>query len=133
MSKLLARNVRVTVGGGSPLAGLTDCALTLTTVFATSRTKEDVTSVDEPLRVDWEISVSGEYGKESSPTASNSVMQVKESAKNGAAKLVSFSIGDLANYYGSAVVSAYSESAPVDGKITYQATLKGVSTLIKEE
>lgn len=131
MSKLLARSVKVVVGGGSPLAGLTDCSLNLTTVFASSQTKEDVTPVDEPLRVDWEISVSGEFGKETSPTAANSVAQIKEAAKVGAAKLVSFEIGDIASYYGSAIVSAYSESAPVDGKITYQVTLKGVSTLNK--
>ena len=130
MSKLLARNVKV-IGGGSPLAGLTDCSLNLTTVFATSQTKGDVTPVDEPLRVDWEISVSGEFGRELIATAANSVAIIKDAAKVGRVKSVSFEIGDIASYSGSAIVSAYSESAPVEGKITYQVTLKGVSTLSK--
>jgi predicted secreted protein len=130
MSKQLARGVIVNYGG-SALQGLTDCSLNLTTAFASSQTKEDITPVDEPLRVDWEISVSGEYGREA--TAMVGAHAMKTNSKAGTIKDVSFIIGDLATYSGNCIISSFSESAPVDGKITYSATLKGVSSLTKAE
>lgn len=129
MSKQLARGVVVNYDG-KPLPGLTDCSLNLTTAFASSQTKEDITPVDEPLRVDWEISVSGEYGREA--TAMVGAHNFKTHSKVGTIKSVSFAIGDLATYEGNCIISSFSESAPTDGKITYQATLRGVTSLTKE-
>lgn len=129
MSRQLARGVTVSYGGNA-LPGLTDCSLNLTTAFATSQTKEDVTPIDEPLRVDWEVSVSGEYGREA--TAVTGAHAMKTNSKSGIVKPVVFTIGELAAYGGQCIVTSFNENAPVDGKITYQATLKGVSTLTKE-
>jgi hypothetical protein len=128
MSKQLARGVVVEYDSAA-LRGLTDCSLNLTTAFASSQTKEDVTPVDEPLRVDWEVSVSGEYGREAS--ALEGAHALKTNSKAGTVKGVSFIIGDFAEYFGECIVSSFSESAPVDGKVTYQATLKGVSSLTR--
>lgn len=126
MSKQLARGVVVEYDS-AVLQGLTDCSLNLTTAFASSQTKEDVTPVDEPLRVDWEVSVSGEYGREASALVGAHAL--KTNSKAGTVKDVSFVIGDFAEYAGTCIVSSFSESAPVDGKVTYQAALKGVSSL----
>lgn len=127
--KQLAKNVKVTANG-KPLAGLTDCSLNLTTSFASSQTKEDPTPVDEPLRVDWEISVTGDFGREGD--ASVDAADLKAAIKEGTKMPVVFEIGTLASYQGNALLSSYSESAPTDGKITYQVSFKGVSKLTKK-
>ena len=127
--KQLAKNVKVTANG-KPLAGLTDCSLNLTTAFASSQTKEDPTPVDEPLRGDWEISVTGDFGREGD--ASVDAAALKAAIKVGTKMPVVFEIGTLASYQGTALLSSYSESAPTDGKITYQASFKGVSKLTKK-
>lgn len=127
MSRVLARLVQVQVGD-TPLAGLTDCSLNLTTAFATSQTKEDITPVDEPLRVDWEISATGEFGREGSNIDAGTL---KGKIKTGAVDFVKFAIGDLAIYRGRAICTSYTETAPVDGKTTYSVTYRGVSLLNK--
>lgn len=127
--KLLARNVTVE-RGNLTLPGLTDCSLNLTTVFATSQTKADITPIDEPLRVDWEISVTGEFGREESTSIYQDV--IKTQLKTGVVSLTTFKIGDLATYQGKALVTAYSENAPEGGKITYTATFRGVNLLTKK-
>lgn len=127
--KQLAKNVRVLLGGSSPLAGLTDCSLNLTTAFATSETKEDATPVDEPLRVDWEISISGEFGHE--VTANTHAGTLKDSIKKGTKTPITFVIGNMAQYSGTALITSYSESGAVEGRTTYSASFKGIGKLTK--
>lgn len=129
MSKQLAKNVKVLLGGSSPLAGLTDCSLNLTTAFATSETKEDATPVDEPLRVDWEISISGEFGHETS--TNTQAGGLKASLKQGTKTPITFVVGGLAQYSGLSLITSYSESAAVEGRTTYSATFKGIGKLTK--
>lgn len=126
--KQLARLVTTKVGG-KDVAGLTDCGLNLTTEFATSQTKEDVTPVDEAMRVAWEISISGELGHEDTSKADISTM--KSAVKAGTKLQVQYVIGSLASYSGTAIISSYQETMPTDGKVTYSATLTGVSSLTK--
>lgn len=128
MSKQQAKNVKVLVNS-QPLAGLTDCSLNLTTAFATSEAKEDIAPIDEPLRVDWEISVSGEFGREDESKANATVVQ--SYLKQGAKPPITFVIGDMAKYSGKSLVTSYSETAGVEGKTTYSATFKGISKLTK--
>lgn len=127
--KQLARNVRLTYDG-KELPGVTDCGLSLTTVFASSQAKEDPTPVDEPLRVDWEISVSAEFGREATSLIGGHA--IKRNSLIGAVKPVEYVIGDYATYTGNVMITSFSESAPVEGKLTYTATLKGVSTLTRK-
>lgn len=127
--KQLAKNVKVLLGGSSPIAGLTDCSLNLTTAFATSETKEDATPVDEPLRVDWEISISGEFGHE--VTTNTNAGSLKSSIKKGTKTPITFVIGSLAQYSGQSLITSYSESAAVEGRTTYSATFKGIGKLTK--
>ena len=129
--KQLAKNVKVLLGGSSPLAGLTDCSLNLTTAFATSETKEDATPVDEPLRVDWEISISGEFGHETSTNTNTKAGSLKTSLKQGTKTPITFVIGSLAQYSGLSLITSYSESAAVEGRTTYSASFKGIGKLSK--
>lgn len=125
MSKQLAREVFVRINDES-IPGLTDCSLNLTTVFASSQTKADKGPVDEPLRVDWEVSVSGEY---ETGGGAGAMTTLKAGSTNGGEVNVDYVIGDVAEYTGKCLVSAYNESAPEAGKVTFQAALKGVSLL----
>lgn len=125
MSKQLAREVFVRIDEES-IPGLTDCSLNLTTVFASSQTKADRGPVDEPLRVDWEVSVSGECETDGGDGA---VATLKWGSTNGKQVKVDYVVGDVAEYTGKCLVSSYNESAPEAGKVTFQATLKGVSIL----
>lgn len=126
--KQLASGVTVKAGG-KPLAGLTQCDLSLTTVFASSQTKEDKGPQDEAERVDWELSVQGEFGRESASSVSGG--DVRGMLVQGSRVSAEYVIGELASYQGFALVSSYSQSEPVEGKITYSATLKGVGKLVK--
>lgn len=129
MSKLLSRHVTATVDGSFP-AGLTDCNLSLTLELASSQTKKDKSPVDEPIRVTWEVTLSGVTGRENAGDVS--IGSFKTAAKAGAKLAVEYFIGSLAKYVGKAMVSSYNESAPVGDKITYSVTLRGVSALTKE-
>lgn len=113
---------------GTKIPGLTDCSLNLTTAFASSQTKADRSPVDEPLRVDWEVSVSGEYETDEG-TATLTTKLLKASSTNGGQHKVDYVVGDVAEYTGTCLVSSYNESAPEAGRVTFQATLKGVSQL----
>lgn len=128
MSKLLSRHVTATVDGRYP-AGLTDCNLSLTLELASSQTKKDKSPVDEPIRVTWEVTLSGVTGRENAGDVS--IGSFKTAAKAGAKLAVEYIIGSLAKYVGEAMVSSYNESAPVGDKITYSVTLRGVSALTK--
>lgn len=126
--KQLASGVTVEVAAKA-LAGLTQCDLSLSTVFATSQTKEDKNPKDDAERVDWEVSVQGEFGRE---TADNMTAgDVKNNIKQGTKAEVVYKIGEMASYKGVALVTSYTETKPVDGKITYSATFKGSSKLEK--
>ena len=127
--KQLAKNVKVLLGGSSPIAGLTDCSFNLTTAFATSETKEDPTPVDEPLRVDWEISISGEFGHETD--SKTNAGSLKASLKQGTKTPITFVIGTLAQYSGQSLITSYSESAAVEGRTTFTASFKGIGKLTK--
>ena len=129
MNKQLAKSVKVLLGGNSPLAGLTDCSLNLTTAFATSETKEDATPVDEPLRVDWEISISGEFGHETD--VNTNAGSLKTSIKKGTKTPITFVIGNMAQYSGMTLITSYSESGAVEGRTTYSASFKGIGKLTK--
>ncbi len=128
MSKVLARTVTAMVGGSYP-AGLTDCGLNLTLETASSQTKDDKSPVDEPIRVTWEVSLSGVTGREN--TGDMTIEDFKAAAKAGTKLAVEYIIGTLAKYSGEAMVSAYNENAPVGDKITYSVTLRGTSALTK--
>ena len=128
MSKQLAKNVKVLIGS-APISGLTECSLSLTTVFATSETKEDSTPVDEPLRVDWELSISGEFGHEGD--GSTRAGDLKTSLKQGETVPIAFVIGTLAKYSGQALITSYSENAAVEGRITFSISFKGIGKLTK--
>lgn len=128
MSKLLSRHVTAMVGGSYP-AGLTDCNLSLTLELASSQTKDDKSPVDEPIRVTWEVSISGVTGREN--TGDMTIEDFKAAAKAGTKLAVEYIIGKLAKYGGEAMVSSYNESAPVGDKITYSVTLRGTSALTK--
>lgn len=126
MSKVLGRDVFVRVGADA-IAGQTDCSLNMSTNFATSQTKFDSTPVNEPLYVDWDMQVSGEVGREDAGGVT--IGELKTAAKAGSRLSVAFEVGSMAAFSGTAIVSSYNESAPVEGKITYSVTLKGVSAL----
>lgn len=115
--------------GGSYPAGLTDCNLSLTLELASSQTKNDKSPVDEPIRVTWEVSISGVTGREN--TGDMTIEDFKAAAKAGTKLAVEYIIGELAKYVGEAMVSSYNESAPVGDKITYSVTLRGTSVLTK--
>ena len=135
MSKLSARDVTVKVNGNVP-AGLTDCTIELRTVFETSQTKFDPMPVDEPSYIDWSINISGEFGRETQGAVDAKTL--KDASKAGDKVTASFNIhnpnsspSDL-TYEGQAIVSSYQESAPVDGKVTYSATLKAAGELTRK-
>lgn len=124
--KVLAKNVKLMVGG-KKIAGATDASLNLTTAFATSQTKEDDGEVAVPERVDWTLDSSSIVGEEG--TDDVTLLQFRNAAKVGTKLEVSFQIGSMATFSGTAMVTSYSEAAPVDGRPTYQVSLKGVSSL----
>jgi predicted secreted protein len=126
--KVTAKNVQIKVGG-KKIAGATDASLSLTTAFATSQTKEDVGEVSVAERVDWTLDSSAIFGEEGTDNAT--LLTFRDAAQTGTRLEVSFHIGSMATYSGTAMVSSYTETAPVDGRPTYQANLKGVSSLIK--
>lgn len=127
--KVTAKNVKITVGG-KKVAGATDASLSLTTAFATSQTKEDDGEVAVPERVDWTLDSSSIMGEEGEGDAT--LLTFRDAAKVGTRLAVTFQIGSMATYSGTAMVTSYSESAPVDGRPTYTASLKGVSSLTKQ-
>lgn len=132
MSKVSARNVTVEVDGKVPY-GLTDCQLQLTTVFESSQTKEDIAPVDEPMRVDWTITMTCNFGREdATENTVGTALDFKVASKTGEKRKVAFRVHDPDSspdflYGGDALVSSYQEDAPVDGKLTYTVTFKGVS------
>lgn len=126
--KVTAKKVTIKVGG-KKIAGATDASLNLTTAFATSQTKEDEGEVAVPERVDWTLDSSSIMGEEGADDVT--LLTFRDAAKAGTKLAVSFQIGSMATYSGTAMVTSYSESAPVDGRPTYTASLKGVSSLIK--
>jgi hypothetical protein len=126
MSKVLAREVYVQVGDAY-VAGQTDCGINVTTVFDTSQTKADNAPVDTPSYLDWEITVSGELGKEG--TGDVTIGQMQGYVKNGTKVSVLYVIGAMGAYGGEAILTSYQLTAPVEGKTTYSATFKGVSAL----
>lgn len=127
--KVTAKNVQIKVGG-KKIAGATDASLNLTTSFATSQTKEDEGEVSVPERVDWTLDSSSIMGEEGDDNVT--LLTFRDAAKVGTRLEVSFSIGSMATYSGTVMVTSYSETAPTDGRPTYQASLKGVSSLIKQ-
>lgn len=126
--RVTAKNVTIKVGGKN-IAGATDASLGLTTIFNTSQTKADAGEVAVPDHVEWTLDSSSIMGEES--TGEADLLTFRDAAKVGTKLAVSFQIGSMATYSGTAMVTSYSESAPVDGRPTYQASLKGVSTLVK--
>lgn len=127
--KVTAKNVTIKVGG-KKIAGATDASLNLTTAFATSQTKEDEGEVSVPERVDWTMDSSSIVGEEAESDAT--LLTFRDAAKVGTKLAVTFQIGTMATYSGTAMVTSYSESAPVEGRPTYQASLKGVSLLTRD-
>lgn len=126
--KVTAKKVQILVNG-KKIAGATDASLNLTTAFATSQTKEDEGEVSVPERVDWTLDSSSIMGEESAENTS--LLTFRDAAKAGTRMAVSFQIGAMATYSGTVMVTSYSETAPVDGRPTYTASLKGVSSLNK--
>lgn len=127
--KVLAKNVKIMVAG-KKIAGATDASLNLTTSFATSQTKEDEGEVSVPERVDWTLDSSSIMGEEGADDIT--LLFFRNAAKVGDKMEVVFHIGSMAAYRGTVMVTSYSETAPTDGRATYQASLKGVSSLIKQ-
>lgn len=126
--KVTAKNVTIKVDG-KKIAGATDASLNLTTAFSTSQTKEDEGEVSVPERVDWTMDSSSIVGEESEGDAT--LLTFRDAAKAGTKLSVTFQIGTMATYSGTVMVTSYSENAPTDGRPTFQASLKGVSLIIK--
>lgn len=126
--KVTAKKVEITVGG-KKIAGATDANLSLTTVFATSQTKEDEGEVSIPEKVDWTLNSSSLIGEEDADHVD--ITALENAAKFGTKLQVKFSIGTMAAYQGTAMITSYSEAAPTEGRPTCSATLKGVSHLTK--
>ena len=127
--KVTAKNVTITVGG-KKIAGATDASLSLTTAFATSQTKEDEGEVAVPERVDWTLDSSSIMGEVDGVEAR--LATFRDAAKGGTHLSVEFKIGTLATYMGDVMVTSYSETAPTEGRPTYQASMKGISLLLKK-
>lgn len=123
--KVLAKNVKIMVGG-KKIAGATDASLNLTTAFATSQTKEDDGEVAVPERVDWTLDSSSIVGEEGDDNVT--LFTFRDAAKVGTKFDIEFLLG-AATFAGKAMVTSYSEAAPVEGRPTYQVSLKGVSDL----
>lgn len=131
MSKLLAKDVTVEAGALT-FAGLTDCSLNASTTFAQSRVKSDKVTQNKPERVTWEISISGEFGRETvNAQVPSDHAGVAALLTIGSITKVTFKVGALASYTGDALVTAYNVDEPVNGTITYSATFKGVGKLSK--
>lgn len=130
MSKVLARDVVIKVDG-KKVAGATDCSINLTTVFATSQTKEDKREKRVPERVDWTSDSSSIVGEE--VTGSTTILELRNAATKGTPLDFEFSIGSLATYEGKVLITSYTETDPVDGRPTAQASFKGVSHLTKKK
>jgi hypothetical protein len=124
--KVLAKNVIIKIGD-KKIAGATDASLNLTTVFATSQTKEDEGEVSVPERVDWTVDSSAIQGELTDDT--EGLTTFRDAARAGTKLAVSFKIGEMATYFGVAIVTSYTETAPVEGRPTYQASMKGFGKL----
>lgn len=130
MSKILARNVEILLDG-KKVAGATDCSINLTTIFATSQTKEDKREKKTPERVDWTSDSTSIVGEE--VTGSKTIAELEDASKTGVELDFEFSIGTLATYTGKVMLTSYTATAPVEGRPTAQVSLKGTSKLTKKE
>ena len=128
MSKVLAKDVNITLGG-KKIAGATDANINLTTVFATSRTKADKRDKRKAIRVDWTGDSASIIGEE--VTDSTTIVELRDASKKGTKLDFEFSIGSLATYKGKVLVSNYTETAPKDGRPTCSATFKSAGKLSK--
>lgn len=125
--KELAKNVTISVGGRL-IAGGTDASLNLTTVFDTYRVKSDRREKRSASHVEWNIESQSVFGEEGNGLTG--IDELALYAQKGTALLVEYKLGDLATFKGSAIISSYKETAPVEGRPTCSCTFRGVSNLI---